>query len=65
MNATKTVEEHRQFVEPNEFVELLTCTRRLVRCDRPGGTVRELLDLDSGHRYCIRDRDLERLGERN
>ena len=41
-----------------EFVELLTCNRRLYRADDPPASQRGLADLSAGIRYYIDEREL-------
>lgn len=62
MRSTETLNErqrsHREhaqlsFVRREEFCELLLSTRKVVRSDEPGGSIRGLLDLETGKRYLI------------
>jgi hypothetical protein len=45
-------------VQPNEFLRLLLGRRKLVRSDSMGGTVRGLLDVQTGKRYLIEEEAL-------
>ena len=47
-----------RFVQPDEFLSLLLGRRKIVRSDSKDGTVRGLLDVQTGERYQIEEEAL-------
>jgi hypothetical protein len=47
-----------RFVQSKEFLSLLLGRQKLVRSDSMGGTVRGLLDVQTGNRYLIAEEAL-------
>jgi hypothetical protein len=47
-----------EFVPTNKFFRLLLCRRKMVRSDNSAGSVRGLLDQQTGRRYLIEDKVL-------
>jgi len=50
-----------KFVDHKTFAKLLMSSRRLIRCDSFGGGVRGVEDRDTGERFLIEQRDLEKI----
>jgi len=67
MRMTGTLNERRRtlrerselrFVQRDEFCKLLLSSKKLIRSDEPGASVRGLLDLETGKRYLIEQENL-------
>ena len=48
-------ESSRRWLEPEEYLELAVCGRKMARCDDPGQGIRGLQGLATGERFLVRE----------
>jgi hypothetical protein len=48
-------EVSQKWLEPEEYLELAVCGRKMARCDDPGRGIRGLLDLSTGERFFVKE----------